>query len=62
MDLLKKNISFKIKDLALTLNYKISNAYYKGQSKQMDIFIYNLQNYTYYTKLNTAKLSTANGY
>ena len=62
MDLLKKNISFKIKDLALTLNYKINNADYKGWSKQIDIFIYNLQNYTYYTKLNTAKLSTTSGY
>ena len=28
----------------------------------MDMFAYNLQNYTYYTKLNTAKLSTAGGY
>ena len=30
MDLLKKNISFKIKDLALTLSYKISDANYKS--------------------------------
>ena len=30
MDLLKKNIFFKIKDLALTLNYKIDNADYKS--------------------------------
>jgi hypothetical protein len=30
VDLFKKNISFKIKDLALTLSYKISNANYKG--------------------------------
>ena len=30
MDLLKKNISPKIKDLALTLNYKISNTDYKN--------------------------------
>ena len=28
----------------------------------MDIFIYNLQNHAYYTKLNNAKLSTASGY
>ena len=28
----------------------------------MDVFTYNLQNYTYYTKLNTTKLSTASGY
>ena len=28
----------------------------------MDMFAYNLQNYTYYTKLNTAKLSAASGY
>ena len=55
-------ISSKIKDLALTLSRKISNTNYKGQSKQMDIFTYNLQNYTYYTKLNTTKLSTASGY
>ena len=42
MDLLRKNISPKIKDLALTLNYKINNADYKGWSKQMDIFAHNL--------------------
>jgi hypothetical protein len=30
MDLLKKNISSKIKDLALTLNYKIGDNDYKG--------------------------------
>ena len=30
VDLLKKNIFFKIKDLALTLNYKISDNNYKG--------------------------------
>ena len=30
VDLLKKNISFKIKDLALTLNYKINNTDYKS--------------------------------
>ena len=62
VDLLNKNISSKIKDLALTLSYKIGNADYKGQSEQMDMFAYNLQNYTYYTKLNTAKLSAASGY
>jgi len=28
----------------------------------MDVFAYNLQNYAYHTKLNTAKLSTASGY
>jgi len=28
----------------------------------MDVFAYNLQNYAYYIKLNTAKLSTAGGY
>ena len=33
MDLLKKNISFKIKDLALTLSRKIGDANYKGWSK-----------------------------
>jgi hypothetical protein len=33
MDLLKKNISSKIKDLALTLSYKISDTNYKGWSK-----------------------------
>ena len=62
VDLLKKNISLKIKDLAFTLSCKINNANYKGQSKQMDVFTYNLQNYTHYTKLNTAKLNTASGY
>jgi hypothetical protein len=30
VDLLKKNISLKIKDLALTLSYKISDTNYKG--------------------------------
>ena len=30
VDLLKKNISSKIKDLALTLSRKISNTNYKG--------------------------------
>ena len=44
MDLFKKNISFKMKDLALTRNYKINNADYKGWSEQINIFIYNLQN------------------
>jgi len=62
VDLLRKNILSKIKDLALTLSRKINNANYKGWSKQMDMFAYNLQNYAYYTKLNTAKLSTAGGY
>jgi hypothetical protein len=62
VDLFKKNISSKIKDLALTLNYKIGNADYKDWSKQMDVFAYNLQNHTHYTKLNTAKLSTVNSY
>ena len=30
MDLLKKNIFFKIKDLAFTLSYKIGDTNYKG--------------------------------
>ena len=30
VDLLRKNISSKIKDLALTLSYKIDNTDYKG--------------------------------
>ena len=42
MDLLKKNISPKIKDLALTLSRKIDDANYKGWSEQMDVFAYNL--------------------
>jgi hypothetical protein len=42
VDLLKKNISSKMKDLALTLSRKIGNADYKGWSKQMDVFAYNL--------------------
>ena len=42
MDLLKKNIFFKIKDLALTLSHKISDIDYKDYSKQINIFIYNL--------------------
>jgi len=62
VDLLKKNILLKIKDLALTLSRKIGDADYKGWSKQMDVFAYNLQNHAHYIKLNTAKLSTAGGY
>jgi len=42
VDLLKKNISSKIKDLAFTISHKIDNTDYKGWSKQMDIFAYNL--------------------
>ena len=42
MDLLKKNILLKIKDLALTLSRKIGDADYKGWSEQMDVFAYNL--------------------
>ena len=42
VDLLKKNISFKIKDLALTLSYRINNVNYKGCNEQMDMFAYNL--------------------
>jgi hypothetical protein len=33
MDLFKKNIFFKIKDLALTLSYKIGNTNYKDWSE-----------------------------
>jgi len=62
VDLLKKNTSPKIKDLALTLSRKINDADYKGWSEQIDMFAYNLQNYAYYTKLNAAKLNTASGY
>ena len=42
MDLYKKNIFFKMKRLAFTLSRKINNTNYKGWSKQMDIFAYNL--------------------
>ena len=42
MDLLKKNILLKIKDLAFTLSCKIGDADYKGWSKQIDVFAYNL--------------------
>ena len=62
MDLLKKNIFPKIKDLVLTLSRKIDKADYEGWSKQMDVFAYNLQNYAHHTKLNAAKLNTAGGY
>jgi len=62
VDLLRKNILSKIKDLALTLSRKIDDANYEGWSKQMDVFAYNLQNYAHHTKLNTAKLSTTGGY
>jgi hypothetical protein len=37
VDILRKNISLKIKDLALTLSHKISETDYEGWSKQMDI-------------------------
>ena len=62
VDLLKKNVSSKIKDLALTLSRKIGDADYKGWSEQMDVFAHNLQNHAHHTKLNTAKPSTAGGY
>jgi hypothetical protein len=62
VDLLKKNISLKMKDLALTLSCKIGDANYKGWSEQIDVFTYNLQNYAHYTKLNTTKPSTTSGY
>lgn len=62
VDLLRKNISPKIKDLALTLSRKIDDADYEGWSKQMDIFAHNLQNHAHHTKLNTAKLNTTGGY
>ena len=62
MDLLKKNIFFKIKDLALTISNKIDNTDYKGWSKQINMFVYNLQNHVYYTKLNATKQNTTSGY
>jgi hypothetical protein len=62
VDLLRKNISSKMKDLALTLSRKIDDADYEGWSEQMDVFAHNLQNHAHHTKLNTAKLSTAGGY
>jgi len=42
VDLLKKNIFLKMKDLALTLSCKIGDTNYKGWSKQIDVFAYNL--------------------
>ena len=62
MDLLRKNISFKIKDLAFTISCKINDTDYKGWSEQMDMFAHNLQNHAYYTKLNAAKQNTTGGY
>ena len=42
INLLKKNISSKMKDLALTLSCKIGDDDYKGWSEQMDVFACNL--------------------
>ena len=52
VDLLKKNIFYKIKDLVLTLSHKLGNANYNSQSEQIDMFAYNLQNHTHQAKLN----------
>ena len=59
VDLLKKNVSSKIKDLVLTLSHKLGDADYKGWSDQMDVFAQNLQNHAHQAKL---KPNTTNGY
>ena len=52
VDLLKKNVSHKIRDLVLTLSHKLGDADYNGWSEQMDVFAHNLQNHTHQAKLN----------
>jgi len=51
-----------MKDLAFTLSHRINNTNYKGWNKQMEMFAYNLQNYTHYTKLNATKPNTLGSY
>jgi hypothetical protein len=52
VDLLKKNISPKMKDLALTLSRKIGEADYGGWSDQMDILALNLQDHNHQAKVS----------
>src|SRR5438045_6657082 len=52
VDLLKKNVSHKIRDLVLTLSHKLGDADYNGWSEQMDVFAHNLQNHNHQAKLN----------
>jgi hypothetical protein len=57
VDLLKKNISPKMKDLALTLSHNISEADYEGWSDQMDIFALNLQEHNHQAEVSHPKSS-----
>lgn len=57
VDLLKKNISSKMKTLVLNLPSRIGAADYNGWSEQMDVFARNLQDHTHQAKLNNPKPS-----
>jgi len=57
VDLLKKNMSPKMKDLAVTLSRKISEADYEGWSDQMDVFALNLQDHNHQAKVSNPKPS-----
>jgi hypothetical protein len=51
VDLLRKFISPKMKDLALTLHHEIGSDDYAGWSRQMDIFAKNLANHAHLASL-----------
>ena len=53
VELLKKNVSPKMKDLVLNLSTEIDDNDYTAWSKQMDIFARNIQNHAHQTKLDT---------
>ena len=57
MDFLKKHMSPKMKDLALTLSRKIGDSDYQGWSDQMDVFALNLQDHNHQAKVSNSKLS-----
>ncbi len=57
VDLLKKNMSPKMKDLAVTLSRKIGEADYEGWSDQMDVFALNLQDHNHQAKVSNPKPS-----
>ena len=57
VDFLKKHMSPKMKDLALTLSRKIGDSDYQGWSDQMDVFALNLQDHNHQAKVSNSKLS-----
>jgi hypothetical protein len=57
VDLLKKHMSPKMKDLAITLSRKIGEGDYEGWSDQMDVFALNLQDHNHQAKLSNSKPS-----